>query len=226
MVVINCPRRAEVAAPRVEAPGALTLVYGGTLVPERLPLTIIDALATLDESAELHVIGYETVGAAKYLDRVRAHASALGIGDRVRVLGLIPREEMLRAYARADLGLALVPVSDRSLNFRTMVGASNKPFEFLARGTALLVSDLPEWRRAFVDTGLAIACDPDDAGSIADALRWAASHREELRRMGERGRQRTLGEWNYDAVFAPIRDAILADGPVAVAALRLSEAGR
>jgi glycosyltransferase involved in cell wall biosynthesis len=85
-----------------------------------------------------------------------------------------------------------------------MSGASNKAFDYLACGLPVLVSDLPDWRRMYVDTGVGLACDPDDPASIAAALQWFLDHPDKVRAMGERGRQRVLAEWNYEAQFAPV----------------------
>ena len=89
-------------------------------------------------------------------------------------------------------------------NEQAMTGASNKPFDYLASGLALLVSDLPDWRTMFVDNGYALAVDPTDPASIATAVSWLLEHPDELRAMGERGRQRILCEWNYEKQFAPV----------------------
>ena len=51
-----------------------------------------------------------------------------------------------------------------------MAGASNKPFDYMAAGLALLVSDQPDWRAMFVEPGYARACDPTDPSSIATSL--------------------------------------------------------
>ena len=97
-----------------------------------------------------------------------------------------------------------MPKTNQNCNEQTMTGASNKPFDYLACGLALLVSDLPEWHALYVNDGCALAVDPDDAASIAAALRWLLEHPNERRAMGERGRQRVLTEWNYERQFAPV----------------------
>ena len=89
-----------------------------------------------------------------------------------------------------------------------MAGASNKPFDYLACGLALLVSDLPDWRKMFVEPGYGLACNPNDTDSIAAQLRWFLKHPAETREMGERGRQRILTEWNYERQFAAVVEVI------------------
>jgi spore maturation protein CgeB len=85
-----------------------------------------------------------------------------------------------------------------------MTGASNKPFEYLAGGMPLLVSELPTWREMFVQPGYGRACDPTDAESIRTAVRWYLDHPDDRRAMGEVGRQQLLTEWNYEKEFAPV----------------------
>ncbi|OLE34357.1 MAG: hypothetical protein AUI36_27970 [Cyanobacteria bacterium 13_1_40CM_2_61_4] len=56
-------------------------------------------------------------------------------------------------------------------NEQTMTGASKKPFDYLAFGLALLVSEVPEWKKMFVEPGYGLACEPEDPESIARQLR-------------------------------------------------------
>ena len=85
-----------------------------------------------------------------------------------------------------------------------MTGASNKPFDYLACGLNLLVSDLPEWHAMFVEPGYARTCDPADAASLAEAVRWYLDHPAEAEAARASGRQRILDEWNYETQFAPV----------------------
>jgi glycosyltransferase involved in cell wall biosynthesis len=85
-----------------------------------------------------------------------------------------------------------------------MTGASNKPFDYLACGLALLVSDLPDWRSAYVEPGYGLACDPQDPESIAGAVRRFLGDPGLARSMGENGRQRILADWNYEGRFLPV----------------------
>ena len=97
-----------------------------------------------------------------------------------------------------------MPLQDGDVNMANMTGASNKPFDYLACGLALLVCARPDWERMFVQPGYGLACDPDDTDSIAAQLRWFLMHPVEIREMGERGRQQILKEWNYESQFTPV----------------------
>jgi glycosyltransferase involved in cell wall biosynthesis len=219
LVVWNCPSRSEVIAhhPTGE-PGVLRAIYHGTVVPARLPLGLIDALARCRHRVELTVIGYETIGAPGYARELLERAERLGIGDRVSFVGILPRSKMLAWTSRSDIGLALMPMAGGDINERMMAGASNKAFEYLAAGIPLLVADLPEWRALYVDRGVALTGDTTDATSLASALDWAFEHRGALSEMGELGQRIVEEEWNYEVQFAPVVQRLFEQGhePVSV----------
>lgn len=206
LTIWNCPMREDVAPARVPAEaGRLRVIYHGSIVPSRLPIAVIDALASLPPQVSLQFAGYETAGHPGYAQALVQHARALGLADRVAYAGIIPRRiDLMRQCATCDVGLALLPAASSDLNERTMAGASNKPFDYLASGVPVLVADLPDWRHTFVDTGFGLACDAASAESIAAALRWFLNHPAERSAMGEQGRLKILREWNYDMLFAPV----------------------
>lgn len=202
-IVLNCPSVTEIPA-RVGLADAkpLRLLFQGSIGPTRLPLALIRALNGLP--IELLILGYVPNGASGHFDSLQAEARALGIEKQIKYLGSLPHHEMLKVTATAHVGLSLMPLTSRDINERHMVGASNKAFDHLAFGAPLLVSDLPEWREWFVDAKFALACEPENPESIAAALRWFVEHPQERAEMGRRGHERCLGEWNYEAQFAPV----------------------
>jgi len=208
--VPNYPRRDEVAVPRRErAADALHLYYHGSIVPARLPLTVVQALNFLPAGVRLTAVGYETAGHPGYIAELRTEAARVGVHARVQLLGPMPRRDLLPYSLESDVGIALMPMSSSDLNMNEMAGASNKPFDYLACGLALLVADLSDWRAWYVEPGYGLACNPDDPLSIAHALRWFLEHPTELRTMGERGRQKILTTWNYELAFAPAVEHLL-----------------
>jgi len=204
--VWNCPRPDEIGPPR-RAPASepLRLYYHGSIAPQLLPLTLLDAMAGLRGRLHLHIVGYETSGSTGYVAAFRARAAALGLGEAVLLSGAVPRHQLWAKAVRGDVGLLLTGAHAQSdSNLRYLAGASNKVFDYLACGMALLVPDGPDWQALCVGPGYGLTCRPDDAASIADALRWYLEHPAELRAMGECGRQRVLSEWNYEQQFAPV----------------------
>lgn len=205
--VWNCPTQDEIRPAREPlGGGALICYYHGTLNPKRLPESVIRGLAKGSDTMRLIIVGYETVGHKGYIQSLLELARTIGVGDRVQYLGTIARrEDMLASCSKADIGLALMPADGGDFNLQHMAGASNKPFDYLACGLALLVSDQPQWRQLYVEKGMALHCDPDDEDSLAKRFAWFDANRDEVRNMGETGRRRVLEEWNYEAQFAPVQ---------------------
>jgi glycosyltransferase involved in cell wall biosynthesis len=204
--VWNCPAISEVAIqPRKAAEPPVSVLYHGSIVPERLPPTVLDALTLLPSTVRLRVVGYETGGSRGYVMELRRRAQALGIEDQVDFLDTIPqRADLLAITLNCDIGLALMPMESTDQNCQTMTGASNKAFEYLACGLPLIVSDLSDWRAMFVEPGYARPCDPKDPRSIATAIASLVNDPERMRAMGEAGRQKIKESWNYETLFQPV----------------------
>jgi glycosyltransferase involved in cell wall biosynthesis len=207
-IVWNMPRKIEIPPPSTHESSRLTIYFHGSITPDRLPITVIDAMRRFDGRVRLLMAGYEAPGARGYL----AQLLACGRGDGrsiIEYLGQIPyRDDLLRAASKADVGLAFMPNHSDDVNMRHMVGASNKPFDYMAAGLALLVSDLPDWVTTFCARGFGRCCDPSSSDSVAKALSWFLDHPSERRSMGEMGRQMIYDEWNYDTAFSCVLDEL------------------
>ena len=92
-------------------------------------------------------------------DWLRAHADALGIGDRVRFLGAVPHDRLPTLYAAADV-MALPSASE---------GLANAWVESLACGTPLVLADIPP-AREIIDAPDAGRIVPAEPAAIAKAI--------------------------------------------------------
>lgn len=199
--VWNCPSRSEVrSTPSAGREPGLTIWYHGSVVPPKLPDTLVRALALVPAFVKLRFAGYETIGYQGYLQHLTELATSLGISDRLEFVGALNREELLSQCQSCDIGLAVF----RDNTMMPMIGATNKPFEYLACSLALLVPDVPAWRELFVEPGYGLGCDAESPEGIAAAIQWFVDHPQETRAMGDAGYERILNEWNYEAQFAPI----------------------
>jgi glycosyltransferase involved in cell wall biosynthesis len=210
--VMNCPTTSEIwhsVGPRLMG-GKLKIYYHGSIGPERVPLRLLDALALVPDEVSLSVAGYETTGHPDYVGYFKQEARLRGLESRVRFLGPVrTRGELFKLCSEHNVGLALLPKQTADPNLRAMAGASNKVFDYLACGLPVLVSDLHDDRRLFVDAGVARCCDPEDPKSIASELQWFLDHPLQANEMGERGRLRIISEWNYEKQFQPVLDVVL-----------------
>ena len=220
--VFNCPLRGEALTELPDPQSAegntpFWIYYHGSIVPDRLPLSVIDALALTSTRVCLRVVGYETAGGAGHLSEMRERAILRGVSDRVEFVGPVSRAELHQFARSSHVGLSLMPMRSEDVNMVYMVGASNKPFDYLASGCPLIVSDLPDWQLMFVDAGLASSCDPRSAASVAQAIDYWLTQPEIYRQAQAEGLRRIAGTWNYEVQFAPVMSALQCDGETAVA---------
>lgn len=200
--VWNCPTRDEVLSPKEHAPtDVLVLWYHGSLNASQFPPKLLDALPMLPDGVRVRFAGYETVGHPGFVQELLDRAERLGVRDRVEYLGTPPtRRELCALASTAHVGLALFAKSFRE----PMAGASNKPFDYLSCGLALLVTDTAEWADLISPAGCGRVVDPDSADAIATTVRYLYERPDETRAMGEAGRQRILSDWNYETRFEPV----------------------
>ena len=184
--VWNCPSRVDARPVTSSArTNELVLWYHGSIVPPQLPETVVRALGELSGRVKLKFAGYETMGHNGYVQHLVDLARQLKIGDRLEFVGTLPaREDLLQQCSLCDVGLALFLGQTR----QPMVGASNKPFDYLSCGLALLLPNTTEWQDFFVRPGYGISCDPESVESVAAGIGWFLDHRTEARAMGEAGR--------------------------------------
>jgi glycosyltransferase involved in cell wall biosynthesis len=207
-VVWNCPLREDAStAPRsARNPGdPLRVYFHGSINLHRVPLTLIEAAARCEFPIVLRIVGYETSSSQGVSEELRQAVAAIPTGHvRIELPGAMDRHRLHEQMRDAHVGWINGLGWDVDVNLKHLCGASNKPFDYLAAGLPLLVPDDPEWKRMYVDAGCALACDAKDPDSIAVALRWLYNHPDEAQAMGERGRQRILGDWNYESQFQPV----------------------
>ena len=169
----NCPRVDEVEYNNSEQGGELVIGYHGSINSSRVPPELIVAASRFYGAVRLRLAGYETAGSAGYVEKLINVAAKNGTPAIIEFLGSIPhRKDLLKTASKADVGLSLMPKASENINMRHMVGASNKPFDCMASGLPLLVTDLPEWTSTFVEPGYALACDSTDVDLIEAQLRW------------------------------------------------------
>jgi glycosyltransferase involved in cell wall biosynthesis len=202
-IVWNCPRLEEVSDVPNPTRIDCRLLYHGSIVRERVPLSIIEALTLLPESVSFHIYGYETDNSG-YIEEIRSHADTLRVADRLHFHGSLPRHQLMVQVNQYDVGLCFIPTTQGDINLQMLIGASNKVFDYLARGVPLLVNDNQSWIREYVDKGYALACNPAHPKSIADAVQWYVEHPAERQQMGEAGRKQILREWHYEKQFEPV----------------------
>ena len=175
-----------------------TVTWVGRMLPRKDPSTLLDAAELLGEDVEIVFIGDGEERAPLARDVARR-----GLGHRVRVVGLLEREEVYREIARSDL---YVSTSKGE-------GLPVAVLEAMACGTPVLLSDIPPHREI---EGAEIPFVPvGDAAAFAKAIdRFRSMPLEERRALGRRGRAVVEAGFSlasmhqgYDRVYAAVRSA-------------------
>ena len=144
--------------------GRVRLVYVGALTPTYeidVLVRAMDELARLrpDLQTELDVYGRGDSS-----EPIAALVAELGLGDRVRLHGRIPLEDVPTVVAAADIGIA--PTRRDAF---TDISLSTKVFEYGAMGRPVVASGLPTIGRYFPG-GEVTVYTPGDPASLARAV--------------------------------------------------------
>lgn len=154
----------------------LKLFYGGSLAPARLSSLVLQEIIKLADQIELEIVGYATYAAQKYIESVVSMNKETGRKTITYHGALSRRSELLAVADSCEAALCLMPMGSQDLNMRTMAGASNKPFDAMARGLAVVISDLPSWTSMYLEeqneefgAGGGSGCRIPDAGEKSNA---------------------------------------------------------
>ena len=144
--------------------GTLRLIYTGALTPIYELDVVIRALARIVASRPEIDPRLDLYGRGDSEPLLRDLAVELGIADRVVFHGRIPIDDVPRAVAASDIGLA-----PTRLDPFTALTISTKVYEYAAMRKPVLASRLPLIERSFPD-GSVLSYEPGDAGSLTGAI--------------------------------------------------------
>ena len=155
-----------------EAPPIIVSV--SRVAPWKGQATLVEAMASVP-GAEAWIVGAPLFGETACLDRLKARISALGLEDRVRLLG--HRDDVAGLLRQAAI---FVHVPDAVEPFGQVV------VEAMASGVPAVVSDAGAPAR-IVSGGGGLTVPPGDPTRLAFALRALLADEGARRRMGARG---------------------------------------
>jgi glycosyltransferase involved in cell wall biosynthesis len=186
----------------LRASDRILLFQGGFSAGRNLE-TLVDAMTAIKDPS-IHLV---FLGEGQIRNALQRRAAEAGTTDQVHFLDMVPQKELLSYSASADLGI--IPYQSTCLN--TYLCTPNKLFEFIAAGTPMLASDLPELRRLVENEGIGEVADLSTAQGIAAAVKGLFSEAMRLQQFRERIRQvRHQISWTVEgakfvSVFEPLR---------------------
>ncbi len=190
--------------------GRFAVGYVGNLDHWREGMDVlISAVAELHRRGRTEVVGL-IVGDGTGREGLEAFARDQGIADHVRFTGRVPHDTVARYYAQFDV-FTNPRVEERAARFITPL----KPYEAMAQGRPLLVSDLPALTEIVDPPNRGHAARAGDPIALADAIDALMDDPVERARIAEAGRAWVMTErtWAsngpryraaYEAILGPL----------------------
>ncbi|WP_336056015.1 glycosyltransferase family 4 protein [Nitratireductor sp. CH_MIT9313-5] len=188
LVLQNRPRFSEVLrSDRIRSDLGLALpwpivLYQGGLQQGRGLERLIDAATICPEAY------FVFIGGGRLADALRTRVSTLGLEGRVHFIPTVGLEDLASYTASADIGVQ--PLENTCLNHYTT--DSNKLFEYMMGGLAVVASDMPEIRRILQARSFGITFPPGDTGAMADAISTLVQNRKLRQTYRENARHAAL----------------------------------
>jgi glycosyltransferase involved in cell wall biosynthesis len=176
---------------RIERQGKLRLLFIGRLDPKKGIESLLAACSLVDSELPWHlaIAGW---GSPEYVSQLKERIHALGLDQRVELMGEVISEAKKRLFENSDV--ALVP--SHTENFAIVVA------EALAHGVPVIASKGTPWNRLEeMKCGLWVDNDP---ATLADAIRSISTMR--LQDMGVLGREWMQNEFSWRSVSEKMLD--------------------
>lgn len=138
--------------------GKLVLGFTGFIRPWHGLAKVVEVIASLRQRSDLHLL---LVGDGPGRIEVEERAAALGVADRVTILGTVPRNRVASYIAAFDIAL-----QPHAVNYASPL----KLFEYMALGRAIVATDQPNIREVLTHERDALLFDPSDPEAFPRAI--------------------------------------------------------
>lgn len=172
----------------------MTLVHLGLLSKLRGWPQMLEALATMrHKNVRLLAIGEMNDGSRPEFDQ---RVGELGLRGRVHLLDWMPFPQALAHLAEADIGIIAFQPGVQN----HVYAMPHKMFDYMAAGLAVLLPKFAvEVAPVIAESQCGSLIDPADPKDIAAKLDDLLDAPEQMRAMGERGRQAVRDRYNWEA---------------------------
>lgn len=212
LTILNCPRISEVNRSNQsmrQHNEPLGIYYHGSINLTRLPMTLIEAAGQSGIPVIIRAIGYETAGSMNACLKLKEAARKYNKTVKLELPGSVgQRSNLFEEMKGMHIGWVAYPESCADINMIHLAGASNKAFDYLAGGLALIVNSSEEWEDLYITRGVAIGCDARNVESVTKAILSAYNNPKMVSRMGEIGKSIIEREWNYEGQFKPLLERL------------------
>jgi len=167
------------------------LLYQGGLTEVRGIFTIVDIVEEIDNIAMIFM------GMGKDLERLATYIKSKNIEDKIFVKNAVAPAELIKYTSSADIGLQLL----QNINANHYSTISNKIFEYMTAGLAIVASDFPEIRKIVLGYNIGKVIDPSSNEDIKLAIESIISDSKLLNTMKSNSQNAAiLNTWELEEV--------------------------
>lgn len=169
------------------------VIYVGGMTEIRGTIELISAFEQID-NAELWLLGF--FGTKEFEESCKA----LKGWKNTRYLGSVEANQIFSYIKKADIGIVtFLPAPNH------MTTLATKPFEYMACGLPMVMSDFPYWKDFFKESTLYV--NPADENDIAEKIKTLLSDSALRKTMGFNNLELTKTEYNWQLESNVLLDA-------------------
>ena len=168
-------------------------IYAGTVYGISNQINIVKSL---NDISKKYNVKYTIVG--KISEELKNDILNTEGADNVDFINWVSKEELNKLLVSSRAGLVLLDYVPICGGQEGQLG-SNKIFEYMYAGIPVICTDFKLWKELIIDKyNCGVCVNPRDVEGIVKAMDFIMSNPEEAKKMGERGREAVLSEFNWE----------------------------
>lgn len=192
-MVSNYPSLKSFSYDTINSEKTKDFIYAGTVYGISNQINIVKSLNVISKK---YNVKYTIVG--KISEELKNDILHTEGADHVDFINWVSKDELNKLLVSSRAGLVLLDYVPICGGKEGQLG-SNKIFEYMYAGLPVICTDFKLWKELIIDKyKCGICVNPSDVEGIVKAMDFIMSNPREAQKMGERGREAVLREYNWE----------------------------
>ena len=166
-----------------------SVCFVGGVVPQWMHHNIVKSLGNTDSRYELA----GKIVPESYINDLKA----TGFWDRVDYYGRIEYKDLFPFLQKSSAGLIIRTYGYPNSGYTKGSLGCNKFFEYMMAGIPLIASNMEDWAAIINRFKCGLLVDPDDAGSISNAINFIINNPDKAKEMGDNGKKAAMEYYHW-----------------------------